>query len=316
MYTTRQLINDAYRKSTVRGLGDTPDSDEVDVALQSLNDFLDEYTSKSFFAPSKKCIEMKVPRKGFITFSDNGARVVGSAVIEHDDEQPCFNATIHTSEEHNIDDERKVNIFLDGISIEDPLSVDVIDQFSFSVSGIPEGEGVGPGVYKGSWKYADEGEECIIDITEVPPVNIYQVVTMDGRILPEYQEQDFYARRGNDGDWYFYEKGRYPYPKLWVGGQRRVRIVYIDQVWHDLDLDTDLEGLPKSVLQVMKWRLASDLAAENGYENVAQRMEARFKSALMTYFRSQHNSASPMPDNSAPGYVGGRYNIYEDRGND
>lgn len=313
MYTTRQLINDAYRKSTVRGLGDTPDSEEVDVALQSLNDFLDEYTSKSFFAPSKKCVEVDVPERSFVTFSDNGERVIGSAVVEHDDTDPTFNVSIHTSEEHNIDEDRTVNIKLGGVEVAGSFSVSVIDQFSFEIEGVPEGAGIGPGVYNGCWKYSDEGPECFIDIADVPPVNVYQVISMEGKVLPEYQEQDFYSRTGNEGEWFFYEKGRYPYPKLWVGGCKHVRIVYIDQVWHDLELDTDLESVPKNAIQVMKWRLAADLAAENGYDNVAQRMEARFKSALMTYFRSQHNSASPMPDNSAPGYNGGRYNIYEDR---
>lgn len=313
MYTVRQLILDAFRKSTVRGVGDIPDEEELSNALSDLNDFLDEFTGNPDFTPAKRCVEVAVGDGGFITFSNDPRRVVASAVLATTEDGTHKKLTVHTVGEHLIDKDLDdvVELHLDGKVVSFGLgSVNVEDMFTFSVEGNAIFGPLGEGVYRGSWKYGKESKDYRIDIPEVPPVNIYQVVSMDNQKLPELQEQDFYARGGNSGKWYFYDKGRYPYARLWVGGEQYVRVIYEDQRWHDLSLDDNAENFPKVAVQVMKWRLAADIAVE--YPDVAERMEKRFRSSLMTYYRSNKNSESPLPDSSAPGYGGRRYNIYKD----
>lgn len=314
MYTTRQLILDAFRKSTVRAIGDIPDEEELSAALSDLNDFLDEFTGNPEFTPAKKCREVSIGEGGFVTFSNEPSRVIPSAVMADSEDGTHKVLTIHTVGENMIDTlkDDTIVLFLGGKTLEFSLaSIIVDDPFTFHIEGTTSLSALGNGVYQGSWKYGEESMDYRIDIPEVPPVNIYQVIPIGGRELPELQEQNFYARNGHEGKWYFYDKGRNPYPKLWVGGERYVRIVYEDQRWHDLELDTDLEGMPKVAVQVMKWRLAADIAVE--YPDVAARMEKRYNSSLMTYYRSNKNSESPVPDDSAPGYHGHRYNIYEDK---
>jgi hypothetical protein len=314
MYTVRELITEAFRKSTVRGLTDTPESDEIKQALSTLNTDLDQLTAREEFSTSKRAVRASVGPLGYVTVSDNPARIVVNAVSSGPNE-----ARITTLSEHGITVGDHIALshefyddFPDGAVYFKHLEVIYVGSpFAFKVR---TRSGLISGVKSGTFKLSSQGPEYDIDIIDCPPDNIYQVVDSEGLKLPELQEQDFYAYRDRrDFAWYFYDKSRNPYPKIWVGGRSAVTIVYQEPFWHDLKLDTDLTAMPRSALACLKYALSRDLAEENGYLDIAQRMDARYRESYADYVRSVAQSASPLPDVSAPGYLDRPlYNIEND----
>ena len=304
MYTVRQLITEAFRKSTVRGLTDTPEADEVRMALETLNTELDRLTARAEFATSKRSVRAVVGSDGFVTISDNQKRVIvtGNAA--------GGSASCETGDVHGLSVGDSIVIKVDGRPESVTATVvNVTGPYSFGIT-----MGAFVGVFSGTFRLASEGPEYDIGILDCPPDNIYQVIDENGWQLPELQEQDFYANRQHrEFDWYFYEKSYNPYPRVWVGGKATVWIVYAEPFWHDLKLDMDITAMPRSAQTTLKYMLAECLAEENGYTDIADRMHRKFTEAYADYCRSVTQSASPLPDFSAPGYFRtDRYNIEND----
>lgn len=304
MYTVRELITESFRKSTVRGLTDTPEADEIKQALSTLNTDLDQLTAREEFSTSKRAVRASVGPLGYVTVSDNPARLIVQMSFVGPQVSSAF-----TAGEHGLNTGDEIVLLTSGYN--GPFEVTSVSspfEFVFSHrSGFRTVSNV-------AFKIASQGPEYDIDIIDCPPDNIYQVVDSEGLKLPELQEQDFYAYRDRRNfAWYFYDKSRNPYPKIWVGGRSAVTIVYQEPFWHDLKLDTDLTAMPRSALACLKYALSRDLAEENGYLDIAQRMDARYREAYADYVRSVAQSASPLPDVSAPGYLDRPlYNIEND----
>lgn len=309
MYTVRELITESFRKSTVRGLTDTPEADEIKQALSTLNTDLDQLTAREEFSTSKRAVRVSVGPLGYVTVSDNGARIIDSGVVLEGLKARCTTRSEHGLSVGDFIVLKSAADWTDGNPI--TLNVaEIIDPFTFDLWVTSYAHGS----FNGTFKKQGEGQEYDIDIIDCPPDNIYQVVDSEGLKLPELQEQDFYAYRDRrDFAWYFYDKSRNPYPKIWVGGRSAVTIVYQEPFWHDLKLDTDLTAMPRSALACLKYALSRDLAEENGYLDIAQRMDTRYREAYADYVRSVAQSASPLPDVSAPGYLDRPlYNIEND----
>jgi hypothetical protein len=305
MYTVRQLITEAFRKSTVRGLTDTPEADEVETALDTLNTELDRLTSRAEFSVSKRSVRAVVGRDGFVTISDDQKRVIVSA------DATVYGIKLNTGDVHGMSVGDRISVRIDGKAGSFKTTVIyVTGLYSFNTLPI---DGI-TGTFSGTFKLASQGPEYDIGILDCPPDNIYQVIDENGWQLPELQEQDFYANKiHREFDWYFYDKSRNPYPRVWVGGKSTVTIVYAEPFWHDLKLDTDITGMPRSAQTTLKYMLAECLAEENGYTDIADRLHRKFSEAYADYCRSVTQSASPLPDFSAPGYFRtDRYNIEND----
>ena len=307
MYTVRQLITEAFRKSTVRGLTDTPEAEEVRMALETLNTELDGLTANAEFSPSRRAVRAVVGSEGYVTIADDQKRVIVSA------EATVYGIKLNTGDAHGMSVGDAISVRIDGHSgIFEATVIQITGPYSFNTTAI---SGI-TGTFSGTFKMSSKGPEYDIGILDCPPDNIYQVISDDGRILPELQEQDFYANRHNRNfDWFFYDKSRNPYPKVWVGGRASVTIVYTEPFWHDLKLDTDLTMMPKSARTAIKYMLAENIADENGYTDIADRMHRKYMENYAAYCRSVDHSASPLPDLSAPGYFNtGHYNIENDGG--
>lgn len=311
MYTVRMLIKEAYRKSTVRGLTDEPEADEVTSALETLNTELDLLTSREEFTTSKRAVSASVNSEGYFTIAENPKRIITSATRVS---LSRWNVTTKDVNGLSVGDEIRIYF--------DQSASAMFTYTTFTVESLTSpyefvaysSAALSPSQFSGQFVLPDEGPEYKMDIIDLPPDNIYQVVGTDGVAFPELQEQDFYANRQHkEFKWYFYDKSRNPYPRVWIGGAGTVTVVYVEPFWHDLTLDTDLTAMPKAALTVIKFLLASDLAYENGYEDIGRSNERRFKEAYADYVRSMSQSASPIPDISAPGYFHhGGYNIEND----
>lgn len=305
MYTVRQLITEAFRKSTVRGLTDTPEADEVRMALETLNTELDRMTARAEFSTSKRAVRAVVGSEGYVTIADDQKRVIVSA------EATVYGIKLNTGDAHGMSVGDAISIRIDGhLGIFEATVIQITGPYSFNTTAI---SGI-TGTFSGTFKMSSQGPEYDIGILDCPPDNIYQVIDENGWMLPELQEQDFYANRiHREFDWYFYEKSYNPYPRVWVGGKSTVTIVYAEPFWHDLKLDMDITVMPRSAQTALKYILAECLAEENGYTDIADRMHRKFSEAYADYCRSVTQSASPLPDFSAPGYFRtDRYNIEND----
>jgi hypothetical protein len=312
MYTVRQLITESFRKSTVRGLTDTPEAEEVKMALQTLNTELDQLTARSEFAPSKKCVKATVGQQGYVTISDNGSRIIDFAVKTSAAASAPMECT--TRAEHGLKAGDRIVLNPDYLEQRLPDYSFVVSSVTSPFKFILQTYTYLRATFHSPFRLSTEGPEYDIGIIDCPPDNIYQVIDENGWQLPELQEQDFYANRQHrEFDWYFYEKTYSPYPRVWVGGKATVNIVYAEPFWHDLKLDMDITGMPRSAQTALKYKLAECLAEENGYTEIADRMHRKFSEAYADYCRSVTQSASPLPDFSAPGYFRtDRYNIEND----
>lgn len=299
MYTVRQLIQDAYVRSTLRGFGETIEDEEVRHGLACLNDILVDLNRKQGFSTGiVEYIVNKPQDRDFITFSDSKRRIC--SIIGDDDGLHC-----HFSAPHKCVPGDEIVLRMDGEDIETSIAeVDSITSFT-----LPN-EGNIVGSRRGSFKLASEGPEYLIDIIGSAPVNIFKVVGSGVGELPECEEQTFFACGGLPGNSYFYEKTMHPYPKIWIKGAERIKISFNKPFITKVELDTDLDDLDELAVSAVKYRLAAELAVK--YPEIEEKMMARYKHAMATFTRSKTHTGSPYPDTSAPGYGGGRYNILTD----
>ena len=300
--TVRDLIRDAYIRSTVRGLGDTPDDLETRDALSMLNEILDVFVQKEDFSTGNSAVVMDMPVRGFVTFSCNPHRVFSATATAMSIHCTC-------GDSHNLNVGDEIDVRIGGKDWTAQVTT-VESHLAFYIA--PNAEL--SGAYTGSFKLTSEPEDYIIDLITPPPVNIYQVVGSGIGQMAECQQQNFYSAE-HVGRWWFYDKGKTPYPRLWVSGASRVMVVFPKPTFKDVTLDTDLTAMDSSALSVIKYRLAAEIAASAGYQAVEQSLLARYKNAYGTFVRSRSQAATPIPDWSAPGYVHSlHYDIFTDGG--
>ena len=301
--TVRDLIRDAFIRSTVRGLGDTPDDLEVKDALAMLNEILDVLSQKDEFSTGEQGIVFDMPPgRRFVTFSDNPHRVFSATATPMGIYCKC-------GESHDLNVGDSVDIRIGGVDI--TTEVTTVSSFlEFAVA--PDGRLSGP--YQGSFKKTSEGPEYIIDFITPPPVDMYQVVGSGVGQIAECQKQFFYSMQP-EGRWWFYEKGNMPYPRLHVSGVDRVMAVFPKPTFRNVTLDTDLTPMDSSARSAIKYRLAAEIASNAGFLAVEESLLKRYRNAFATFVRSRSQSASPLPDLSAPGYFRNMYyDIFTDGG--
>lgn len=296
--TVRTLIKAAYLRSTVRGLGDTPDDHETRDALDMLNEILDELCRKQAFSFGKESRVLDVPAKGYVTFSCDPHRTFMATDV--DDGITCL-----CGDSHDLNVGDAIVVRLCGVDIE----TNAVEVISFQEFKIPSFGGF-TGRSIGSFRLATDGEEFSIDMITPPPVNISQVVGSGEGELPEATEREFYATSFGRG--WFYRKGNNPYPRLYVSGCRRVRIVYDKPSIRNVTLDTDLSFVDTSFLTAIKFRLAAEIAASNGFDAKEQSLLSRWKSAYSTFVRSMEVDEFSEPDTTMAGYDHQHYDIYTD----
>lgn len=300
--TARDIIRDAFIRSTLRGLGDTPDDLETRDALAMLNEILDVLAQKQEFSTGNEQMVIDVPSKGFVTFSDDPKRVFSATAGVTGIQCVC-------GDSHGLSVGDMVDLKIGGESFRsEVLSVESHVEFSVAARSSLIG------AYVGSFKLADEPDDYSIDIITAPPVNMFQVVGSGVGQLQECQEQNFYSAE-RVGRWWFYDKGNLPYPKLWVSGADRIMAVYPKPTFRNVNLDTDFTSMDSSAKSALKYRLAAEIAASAGFTAVEQSLMAKYRHAYATFTRSRHQSASPIPDYSAPGYNNSLfYDIFTDGG--
>ena len=297
--TVRTLIRDAFQRSTVRGLGDTPDEHETKDALSMLNEILDVLSRKEDLSTGNKQVILDVPPKGYLTFSENPHRVF-SATVDNS------RITCLCSDAHELSVGDEITLRIGGIDIETSVyGVNSFREFYVPHSGMLTGN------YIGSFKLKSEPDEYLIDFIMPPPVNIFQVIGSGIGEMPECKEQYFYSVN-RSGTWWFYQKGNNPYPKLHVCGSSRIKVVFPVPLLNNVTLDTDISNLDPALRSALKYRLAAEIAAGQNMDAKEKSMLARYKQAFGTYVRSQAQSADPEPDTSMPGYGHGSYNIFTD----
>lgn len=301
--TVRDLIRDAFIRSTVRGLGDTPDDLEVKDALAMLNEILDVLVCKDEFSTGDQRIVFDMPPgRRYVTFSDNPHRVF-SAVADG------TSIACRCGDSHDLQVGDMISVRIGGVDM-DTTVVSVVSFLEFTIA--PDGRL--SGTYQGSFKRAEEGPEYIIDFITPPPVDMYQIVGSGVGEIAECQKQFFYSMEP-EGRWWFYEKGNLPYPRLHVSGIDRVMAVFPKPTFRNVTLDTDLTSMDSSARSAIKYRLAAEIAANAGFLAVETSLMAKYKNAFATFVRSRAQSASPNPDLSAPGYFRNMYyDIFTDGG--
>lgn len=300
-YSVRRLINEAFRASTVRGLGDVPEDAEAEDALDLLNGYLDELVSDTSFSTGKRSVSVRVGPKGYVTITDDPKRVTTSLIVEQKEGSRFLTVSASTEVENGFDDGTPIIICAAGKQV--PCAVNgIVDPWSFNAV-FTSPSILEPGTYNGYVKLYGEGPERDIDIIDVPPASIYQVIGC-GDKLPQLTEQNFHSESNRTGRWYFYDKGRNPYPRVYVGGCQEVKIVYDEPFWHDLEMDSDLTNMPRTARECLKWHLAMELADIAQFETVARRCERTWKNCYQAYVDSMEQDVEFEPDISAPGYGG------------
>lgn len=301
--TVRDLIRDAFIRSTVRGLGDTPDDLEVKDALAMLNEILDVISQKEDFVTGDKRVVFDMPPgRRFVTFSDNPHRIFSATADPSGIRCVC-------GESHDLSVGDVIDVRIGGYDIETEVTA-VGSYLEFTVA--PDGRLSGP--YQGSFKRQSEGPEYIIDFIMTPPVNMYQVIGSGVGQIVECQKQFFYSMEP-EGRWWFYEKGKLPYPRLYVSGIDRVMAVFPEPTFRNVTLDTDLTAMDSSARSAIKYRLAAEIASNSGFLEVENRLLQKYKNAYATFVRSRSQTATPNPDLSAPGYFRNMYyDIFTDGG--
>lgn len=301
--TARDIIRDAFIRSTLRGLGDTPDDLESKDALAMLNEILDTLAQKEEFSTGNSSIVFDMPPgRRFVTLSDDPRRVF-TAVADGGPVR-CL-----CGDSHGLDVRDRIDVRIG------PLSYDVAVSAvkSYLEFEIPYNAALS-GSYTGTFKMHDEPEDFFIDIVTPPPVNMFQVVGSGVGQLQECQQQNFYSAE-HVGRWWWYDKGNTPYPRLWVCGCDRVMAVFPKPTFRNVTLDTDFSSMDSSARSAIKYRLAAEIAASSGFTAVEQSLMAKYRHAYGTFVRSRSQSATPIPDYSAPGYNNSLfYDIFTDGG--
>lgn len=301
--TVRDLIRDAFIRSTVRGLGDTPDDLEVKDALAMLNEILDVISQKEDFATGDLSVVFDMPPgRRFVTFSDDPRRVFSATASPSGIRCRC-------GDSHDLEVGSVIDARIGGVDITAEVT-SVISYLEFEIA--PDGRLSGP--YQGSFKLESEGPEYIIDFIMTPPVGMDQVIGSGVGKIVECQKQYFYSMQP-EGRWWFYEKGKLPYPRLYISGIDRVMAVFPKPTFRNVTLDTDLTSMDSSARSAIKYRLAAEIASNAGFLAVEESLLKRYRNAYATFVRSRAQTATPDPDLSAPGYFRNMYyDIYTDGG--
>lgn len=297
--TVRTLIRSAYMRSGILGLGATPDDHETKFALDLLNDILGVLSRQEGFSPGKVEKVLDVPAKGYVTFSDNPHRVFMATADENGIRCMCRGS-------HDLVVGDEIDARVGGIDMRVAVSsVESFREFTIPANGYLSGR------FIGSFKLASQEDEYVIDIVGQPPENIYKVVGSGSGEIPKCDEQFFYAGVVT-GDYWFYRKGNMPYPRLYVEGSSRVKIVYSMPSLCKVGLDTDLTWLDEAQDSALIYRLAADIAGARGFEAREKSLMARYRNAYATYMRSREEDAEALPDTSMAGYGACDYNIFTD----
>lgn len=301
--TARDIIRDAFIRSTLRGLGDTPDDLETKDALAMLNEILDTLSQKEEFSTGNASVIIDMPAgRRFVTLSDNPHRVF--TAIAGTDGVRCICGDSHDLQVNDEIDVRIGNEY---------YTATVTSVVSFVEFVLPANANLS-GSYIGTFKKHSEPEDFFIDIVTAPPVNMYQVVGSGVGQLQECQQQNFYSAE-HVGRWWWYDKGNTPYPRLWVSGCDRVMAVFPKPTFKGVSLDTDFSSMDSSARSAIKYRLAAEIAATAGFTAVEQSLMAKYRHSYATFVRSRSQSATPIPDYSAPGYNNSLfYDIFTDGG--
>lgn len=305
--TVRTLIKSAFMRSTIRGLRETPDADETKDALDMLNEILDVLCRKEDFSAGMGDYVLNVPPKGFITFSDNPHRIFTATIDGEHVHDEFYVVDVVCGDSHNLVVGDSVTLRLQGIDYD----TDVVEVKSYKEFTVYVRRMFAEGKFLGSFKLQSEPDEFLIDIITTPPVNIYQVVGSGEGVLQECKQQFFYSQ-GNSGTWWFYSKGNTPYPRLYVTGCSRVKVVFEKPFPRKVTLDTDLTAVDPAALSALKYRLAAEIAASAGFDDKEKSLLARYRNAYATYARSKSQTEETEPDTSMAGYGYGVYDIRTD----
>lgn len=301
MFTTRQLIESAYRISGAKGVGETPTAIETADALELLNGILDNFGMEQAFKPGIITREVTSKTDGTIVVGNDGARIITSITADANSHV----ANIATAQAHGLQVNTPINLkgtgFLDGL-----FSVTGITSLnSFTVYTVVSGTS-----YNGTWKRNSESDAYLIDLAIDPPDQLLNVV--DGTTqLTEYPAEEFYMNNGIDNGWY-YETALDPYPTLHLDGPRTVTLGFYQPGYRNVGLNVDTDKWQMGMKEAIKWRLASDLAMTNGYPEMATQCLNRFSEVIAKYRRSHKKLMSIVSDSSAPGSRSGRYDISTD----
>lgn len=302
MYTIRQLIEQCYRISGVKGIGETPTAIETSDALEALNGILDNFGMEQAFRPGIITRTVTAKPDGTIVIANDGSRIASSIVGNG------TAATITTAYPHGL--AVSTGIVIQGAGVFDgPSSVTAVTSLtSFTISSTSIAT-----VYAGTFKKATESDAYLIDLAIEPPDQVIKV--MDGTTpLTEYPSDLYYADRnlGICNGWYF-ETALDPYATLYLDGPRTVDIVFYQPGYRNVTLNTDTDKWQMGMKESLKWRLASDLAMNNGYLDMSSQCMNRFSEVIAKYRRSHRKVQPHIADTSAPGVCSGaRYDISTD----
>jgi len=304
MYTVRQLIIESYRISGMHGIGSTPSDSEMDDAKDLINGILDVFSLQSSWAPG--IIQRAVTSKpdGTIVIANDQTRVITryEATVAPDQ------ITITTAGQNNVTIGDFIVASVDNIlTTLEVLSVVSLNTF------ITNNPSAITGVWtSGVYKFTHESDDYLIDLVVDSPVSIHGVLDGTGYSIPAIQGNVFYSSNEKPYGWY-YELATDPYPKLFLPtyATTPVTLTFNQPGWRDVNLNTDMSLLPIGVKQMLKWRLAGDLAQINGFTDQSTTCLARYYEAAATYRRSRHRLNLAEGDMSASGR-GGRYNITTD----
>ncbi len=301
--TARDIIRDAFIRSTLRGLGDTPDDLETKDALAMLNEILDTLSQKEEFSTGNASVIIDMPAgRRFVTLSDNPHRVFTAVAGTEGIRCIC-------GDSHDLDVNDEIDVRIGNQS----YTATVASVVSYVEFALPANAGLS-GSYVGTFKLHTEPDDFFIDVITPPPVNMYQVVGSGVGQLQECQQQNFYSAE-RVGRWWWYDKGNTPYPRLWVSGCDRVMAIFPKPTFKNVTLDTDFSSMDSSARSAIKYRLAAEIASTAGFTAVEQSLMAKYRHSYATFVRSRSQSASPIPDYSAPGYNNSLfYDIFTDGG--
>lgn len=301
MYTIRQLIEQCYRISGVKGIGETPTSVETEDARDMLNGILDNFGMEQAFRPGIITRSVTSKSDGTVVIANDGTRVITSIVGNGS------TATISTSAPHGLAVSTSLVFKNSGVYDGTHSVVAVTSITSFTISTTSNST-----VYSGTFKKSSESDSYLIDLAVEPPDQILKVI--DGSTpLTEYPADNYYDEKntGICNGWYF-ETSLDPYTTLHLDGQRTVEVVFYQPGYRNVSLNTDTDKWQMGMKEAIKWRLASDLAMANGYLDMSTQCLNRF-SEVIAKFRRSHRKIQPyIADTSAPGVSNGHYDIFTD----
>jgi hypothetical protein len=306
MYTVRQLILESYRMSGIKGVGDTPTSTETSEALGFLNGTLDTFATQPTWAPGIITRSVQTKTDGTVVIAKDLSRVLTRVVAS----LVPSNLLVTTGDVNKVNIGDELNLLIDNVLHNVTVSA-INSVFSFTTDNPNALDG---SYTTGTFKYQSEPNKYLIDLVIDPPGHLLAVSDANGASLPSLFAQDFYANTSLVPDGWYYETATDPYHTLYVKSSgQSVKIVLEEPGWRNVTLDTDVSKLPGNMLQIIKWRLAGDLAQVNGFSEMASTCLARYHEANASFRRSRHKSGYASGDMSAPGgNHAGRYNISSD----